>query len=107
MSNQKIRKGRKIKPKTRVRKVQCETCVFRRECDGGIHLAPGRHAEIEQNLLNGINQLCHHDNDKTVCRGGRDFQLQIFHRLGIIPEPTDAALREAMKKAGVEPGSHV
>lgn len=76
----------------KVRKTQCETCVFKDECDGGVVLGDGRREEIKQNLLNGINQLCHHDNNKTICRGGRNFQLQIFHRMNLIPEPTDEAL---------------
>ena len=91
----------------RVRKTQCETCVFRPVSEGGINLALGRHEEIQCNLLRGINQLCHHDDDKTVCRGGRDFQLQMFHRLGVIKEPTDEALRAAMIKAGIEPAKHI
>ena len=86
-----------------VRKDQCATCVFRPERDGGIHLTPERHAEIRNNLLRGINQICHGDDNKTICRGGRNFQLEIWARLGIIGAPTDEALERAMRAQGIEP----
>lgn len=90
-----------------VRKTMCETCVFRPEADGGIELAPTRRVEIQEYLLRGVNQLCHHDENRTVCRGGRDYQLQCWHRIGLLAEPTDEALREAMRAAGVEPKRHI
>lgn len=88
-----------------VRKRQCATCVFKAECDGGIHLAAGRREEIQVNLLRGINQICHHGNS-SICRGGRDFQLQVFHRMGIIDAPTDAALQHTADRvaAATNPG---
>lgn len=41
-----------------------------------------------------MHHICHHQtlNNKSathLCRGARDFQLQIFHRLGLLEEPTD------------------
>jgi hypothetical protein len=81
-----------------VRNQQCETCVFKPVSEGGIDLTSGRHAEIQVSLLTGSNQLCHHDNDKTICRGGREFQLQYWHRMGVIAEPTDEALQAAMER---------
>lgn len=95
--------GRPLPPDIAVRKQQCSTCVFKAECDGGIELTPNRHGEIHDNLLRGVNQLCHGDDDKTICRGGRDFQLQCWSRLGIIAAPTDEALTEAMIAMGVTP----
>lgn len=91
----------------RARRSKCRTCVFRPESQGGIHLAAGRRAEIEAYLLAGKNQLCHYDDNKTICRGGRLFQLKMWHRAGIIGQPTDAALRRAMKLAGVKPAEHI
>lgn len=89
---------------TLVRKTQCASCVFKAEQDGGIQLAPGRREEIHAMVLRGINQLCHHDlTNKTVCRGGRDLQLRVWAALGIIEAPTDEALVNAMRAAGVEP----
>lgn len=89
------------------RRTMCETCVFRPVEHGGIDLTPRRRAEIEAYLLQGHNQLCHHDDNTTICRGSRNFQLQLWHRLGIINAPTDQALREAMRAAGVEPKGHI
>lgn len=100
-------KSRKVKKGTKIRRSKCKSCVFRPEKDGGIELTPSRRIEIQAYLLQGVNQLCHHDEDKTICRGGREFQLQCWHRMGIIEEPTDAALREAMEQRGQEPGDHI
>lgn len=97
----------KIKKGMKVRRSKCATCVFRPECDGGIELSDSRRVEITNYLIGGNNQLCHHDDNETICRGGRDFQLQIWHCLGLIDKPTDTALRDAMKKNGLEPGSHI
>jgi len=92
--------------KMRVRASQCKTCVFKREDEGGIELREGRREEIKQNLLKGINQVCHHGN-KSICRGGRDYQLVMFHRLGYIEAPTDEALAKKIEEAtrGKESGS--
>jgi hypothetical protein len=92
---------------TRVRRSKCQTCVFRPVEDGGIDLREGRHEEIRAYLLSGTNQMCHHDNDETICRGGRNFQLEIWARMGVIALPTDEALREAMRAAGVEARDHI
>src|SRR5258708_3859304 len=98
-------KGRKLKSNIHVRKTQCTTCVFKSERDGGIVLAQGRREEIRSDCIKGLNQLCHYDNDKTICKGGRDYQLTIWYRLGLIEEPTNAALRKAMKENNIEPSS--
>lgn len=98
---------RKVKAGMRVRRSKCATCVFRDEQDGGICLTPERREEIAVYLLSGANQLCHHDDNKTICRGGRLFELQCWARMGLIEAPTDAALRKAMKVSGVKPRSHV
>lgn len=97
----------KVKPGTAVRKKQCETCVFRDPKDGGIELAPGRHDEIKLYLLQGQNQFCHHDDNKTICRGSRDYQLQCFASMGFISDATDDALRAAMTERGITPASHI
>lgn len=81
------------------RSVQCETCIFRPESEK--LLRPGRLAEIQAYLLRGVTHICHHGlarkKKRYACRGGRDFQLTIWHRLGIIAEPTDESLALAMK----------
>jgi hypothetical protein len=102
-----MRKGKRLKSGIKFRRSKCPTCVFRPEKDGGIELSAQARLEIHTCLLNGTNQLCHHDNDQTICKGGRLFQLQIWSRMGVIAEPTEAALRDAMKISGVEPGQHI
>jgi hypothetical protein len=86
---------------------QCKTCIFR-EDGKQLDLAPGRLDQIKAYLIRGTPHRCHGPalagkRTKIHCRGGRDFQLMIWARLGIIPEPTDAALAEAM--ANVQPRS--
>ena len=64
--------------------------------------------EITGYLLQGVNHLCHSDEtNHIICRGGRDYQLEIWHRLSIIKEPTDVALHEAMIESGTNPGRHI
>ncbi len=58
-------------------------------------------------FLLSVNQLCHGDADKTICRGGRNFQLQCWAEIGIIATPTDESLRKAMRSVGVEPKGHI
>lgn len=79
-------------------KRQCKTCIFR---PGDSMITPRRLVEIQTYLIGGNAHLCHTDGARA-CRGGRHYQLVIWHRLHMIAEPTDAALAEAMKTAGVE-----
>lgn len=86
--------------------VQCATCIFRH--DGNqVELEPGVMEGILKYLLEGRGHLCHSakrgkDTERT-CRGGRNFQLEIWHRLGHIKAPTDEALKEAMIENGIPP----
>ncbi|ARV57994.1 hypothetical protein BZZ01_04490 [Nostocales cyanobacterium HT-58-2] len=91
-------KRKKIKLK--LRKNQCQSCPFRRENE---HiLSAYRWAEIYSYLLGGTQHICH-STSEHVCRGGRDWQLNVWCSMGIISEPNDATLHEAMRAAGVEP----
>ncbi len=91
-----------LKPNTKVNTHKCKTCPFR--TDGrGLALDPSRIAEIQTYLMEGTNHFCHSDrSNNTICRGGRDFQLTIWYRLGVLSEPTDKALLEAMLERGIE-----
>lgn len=80
---------------------QCKTCIFRQDGEQ-LSLAPGRLAEIQSYLIEGTPHRCH-TVDAKVCRGGRDYQLTCWHRMGLIPEPTDAALANTMSQMGLEP----
>lgn len=83
----------------------CRSCPFGNE---PIALTADRLQAIQTYLIQGTNHFCHSDPDnKTICRGGRNFQLNIWHRLGMIAEPTDEALHAAMAAAGVQPKVHL
>ena len=73
-----------------VNKSRCKTCMFN---EGGCLRT---RASVEKRVLTQASQICHHT-DKTLCKGARDFQIQIFHRLGILSEPTQEAWDETMK----------
>ena len=60
-------------------------------------ITPERQAEIKAYLIKGTNHICHTTN--RICRGARNFQLQIFYRLGLIEEETDEALYKKVKEA--------
>lgn len=86
-----------LKPPT----TQCQSCPFH---DDGIKLRPTYLGQIYEYLLNGENHFCHSvRDDKRVCFGGRQWQLDMFYRLGHISAPTNEALAEAMRQADVEP----
>jgi hypothetical protein len=95
----------KVSKCAKAREVQCATCPFR---EGGFDLGSEKMAEIYGYLLQGVNHFCHSDrSNQTVCRGARSWQLSAYCSMGIISEPTDEALREAMRKMGIEPKGHV
>ena len=82
----------------------CKTCPF---VTPNI-VRPDKMLEIYGYLLEGVNHLCHKDrSNKTVCRGGRNFQLQAFCAMGLVENPTDASLRTAMTKVNVKPEEHI
>lgn len=84
---------------------QCKSCPFRR---GGLQLQPHYLAQIYQYLLEGENHLCHRSRQENrVCWGGRQWQLEVFHRLGYIAAPTNEALAARMRDSGVEPKEHI
>jgi len=80
---------------------QCATCPFKE--DGCKEV---RDAVIARSL-EGINQTCHSTGakygkkDTHLCRGARDFQLQLFHSMGVIEEPTDKAWDAKRKELNV------
>jgi hypothetical protein len=94
-----------ILPNTQTREAQCSSCPFLKR---GLELQPEVIAEIHQYLLRGQNHYCHSDpTNHTICRGGRNYQLETWCRMGVIAAPTDEALRLAMEAAGVKPRSHI
>lgn len=92
-----------------VRKTNCKTCPFRRKSEGGWEEVQPLLAE--RAILEGT-PICHstgralvrHDGEKLkahICRGARDLQLKVFHRLGVITAPTDEAWAAACERLGL------
>lgn len=82
---------------------QCKTCPFRER--GPVDLR----SVIEARILSGVNQTCHSTGvalgkrrDTHLCRGARDFALNLFHRLGFLDEPTDAAWDAKRREIAME-----
>ena len=76
-----------------VNKGKCATCPFRTDTRGRY---PDSQlvSKVQQTALNQGSQICHHHElvgkePSHLCRGARDFQLKIFHSLGILDTPTD------------------
>lgn len=85
---------------------KCKSCIFR--TDGNeAPINPHRLDEIRAYLMRGTVHICHTpqlagSEQEYACRGGRDFQLELFAAIGIIPEPTDEALAATMEEYGFE-----
>jgi len=78
-----------------VMQAKCPTCPFNKNRDGKEQI-PELADKVRRRCLTQASQICHHPRLKGkkqnhLCRGARDFQLQVFHRLGVLDEPTDAA----------------
>jgi hypothetical protein len=82
----------------RPKPVRTTRCVTKTRAEGGIELRPGALAEIQAAAISGICQECHGDDNRTLCRAIRDYQLMVWARMGLIAEPTDEALAAAMRK---------
>jgi hypothetical protein len=75
---------------------QCKTCPFRAGADARLQ------DQITSRLLE-TNQMCHAPRlvgkrETHLCRGGRDWQLQVFYRLGLLEEENDAAWAAAQAR---------
>lgn len=92
-----------------VQKAMCATCPFR-EGSPYAYLRP----DLEKSALTSNSRICHSTgsnnaiNHRTgkpeaLCRGARNSQLQMFHRLGFLPEPTDAAWTAKCAQMGIAP----
>lgn len=91
--------------KLKLPKKQCKSCPF---LPNGLSVDGGEMSKIHKYLFEGTNHLCHSDrSNQTICAGGRQWQLEIWHCIGRIKAPTNEALAEAMRAAGVEPEKHI
>ncbi len=71
---------------------RCHSCPFNENgCASIREMVQGR-------CMTEASQICHGTDNKTLCRGARDFQIQMFHRLGVLKEPTDKCWNETWEK---------
>lgn len=74
---------------------QCPTCPFRIDARGR-HPDPQLVNQIQLRCLTKASQICHHPRlqgkpETHLCRGARNYQIEILHRLGLLDAPTDTA----------------
>lgn len=94
-----------------VMKKKCATCPFRID-DNGRLIAPSVAKSVSSRLME-TSQICHAPRiygkpETQICRGARDIQLTIFHRLGMLSAPTDEAWERCVidYKIEVKEGIH-
>lgn len=80
----------------KVNKEMCPTCPFQANGDPEIRFS------VMMRCINN-SQICHHPRlhgkkETCLCRGARNHQLQIFHRMGFIEAPTDEAWEKVRKE---------
>lgn len=63
---------------------RCSTCPFNE--DGCIEI---RNVVMQRIMELQTSQLCHHTDNTTLCRGARNWQKQIFYRLGFLDDESD------------------
>lgn len=74
-----------------IMQAMCKTCPFG---PGGSRAV---RRSVEARIFTTASQTCHssrrtlYGRDTRLCRGARNEQIAFFHRLGFLPEPTDAA----------------
>jgi len=79
---------------------QCKTCPFRQPpTDSLRQKVEGRLMQVSQTCHS--SGLAHGKRDTHLCRGARDFQLTLLHRLGVLSAPTDEAWAAKVKELGI------
>jgi hypothetical protein len=88
----------------KVNKTKCATCPWR-ENSPYAYLR----SDLTASALSNKSRICHSTGrnnaihkrtgkPETICRGARDEQLQMFHRIGFLAEATDAAWEKKCKE---------
>lgn len=85
-----------------VMKSKCPTCPFNKN-ENGREAALDIADMVRLRSLTEASQICHHPRlhgkkEDHLCRGARNFQLEIFHRLGLLEMPTDEAWEKKMQE---------
>jgi hypothetical protein len=80
---------------------KCATCPWRGDGQG-VELGEFGYEALVYQVMHDSNQFCHApalsgQPEERICRGARDLQLIVFHKLGVLKEPTDEAWREALE----------
>lgn len=83
---------------------QCSTCVFKTD-ENGRYIYKDLAKRVENRLLT-VSQICHHpalkgQKQTHLCRGTRDRQITLMHRMGVIAAPTDEAWAAKQKELGI------
>lgn len=84
----------------KVNKEMCPTCPFQPTGDKSIE------AQVMKRCMTKGSQICHHPalhgkKQHSLCRGARNYQLHLFHRMGVIEAPTDKAWNKARQEMGI------
>jgi hypothetical protein len=79
----------------------CKTCPF------NLNGVEEIREKVKRRSLTEGNQICHTSQiekrkDLQICRGARNYQLEIFYRMGVIAEPTDQAWEQKLKEINHE-----
>jgi hypothetical protein len=90
---------KKISTETPIMKARCKTCPFN---SPDSKLAN----KVQLRVMTQASQLCHSTRvankpETHLCRGARDYQLEIFYRLGVIAEPTDGSWTNKARQLGI------
>ncbi len=104
MSNQDIREV----ASEPLREKMCATCPFREGSKTAYLKETLTEASVRETRIchsTGSNNAFHKRTGISphICRGSRDFQLQLFFKLGVIESPTDEAWNKQRVKCGMEP----
>ena len=78
---------------------KCKTCPFSNTRDRTLEAKV-----IERCMAQQTSQICHgtegpHREPRSLCRGMRDLQLQIFFKMGYLSEATDEAWEGAREQS--------
>jgi hypothetical protein len=83
--------------KMKVRRRPCATCPFVNGHRSGLRVE--RINYYTDRLAQFKNQhLCHVEENKQICRGGRDLQLRLLVSFGVIAEASDEAFNAVNDK---------
>lgn len=85
-----------------VMKIKCLTCPFNKD-ERGRDAVPDIANMVRLRCLTEASQICHHPRihgkkEDHLCRGARDFQLEIFNRIGFLKASTDEAWENKIKE---------